>query len=425
MSRTLKARPASILFCMAILAYAIEPIQGYLAGGDVTKAGTNLLSFALTVSFMLIAFSNENYRQNLINTRNFHETLIIALTTLALLSHALLNGSIKHDIFALLRSLLLGYLLYNFCRSIPVSQRRQTLKKIALLVWYGVSITIVAGNMTAWGFYTYPEHFSGYRFFYPSLNELNFVFFASFLVLVATTQGNLAKAAYFFFTLFTFLIIGNKSFIALFFVSTTSYFILSCGLIARLSIALSMITLLVILVSTDIATTLTEDALALVIYLLTEYSSGASKLIVKLSYLDPFSALVSERDRLFIIAAELYCEHYGLLETFFGIGFSNYGTLYGFARNGSPFSYSEIDPVDIFMSYGITGLLLTSALAIFIYSRKNEISDRLYMLRRILVISFFTAGALTGHIYLMGFPVFFFACYTGLCAPSSSKLEMQ
>lgn len=425
MDRTLKTRPAFIVICMACLAYAVEPIQGYLAGGDVTKAGTNLLVFAFTVSLLAISLFSQEYRQNLINRRNFHVVLFFIVSLTLLFSSGLINGSVKHDIFALLRSVVLGYFLYNFCRLIPANQRESTLKKIALLIWWAISITILAGSMTGKGFYTYPEHSSGYKFFYPSLNELNFVFFSSFLVLLATCQSNTAKTTYTFLTLLTFLVIGNKSFIALFFISLTAYFILSRGTTARLAITITSFSILVTLASTDIAVTLSQKTLSFIIHILTEYSSGSSKLLVKLSYLDPFSALISERDHLFLIAANLYHAHYNLLETFFGIGYSNYGSIYGLARNGSAFSYSEIDPVNIFMSYGILGLFITFSIAICIYSRRNEISYRLYMLRRILVISFFTTGAFTGHLYLMGFPVFFFACYTGLCASPNRKPVMQ
>ncbi|ENO91837.1 hypothetical protein C662_14711 [Thauera sp. 28] len=420
----LRLRPDLVLVGMACLLFAVEPVQGYLFGGDLSKAGTNLIAIAFIFAMTAISFVAPNYRRNLLNTSNIFIVVVSLHTLTYIVISGSLNDAVRYDIFALLRSIVLGYLLYNFCRAIPYENREPTLKRIALIVWWTVCITILAGNLSGRGLYTYADHSSGYKFFYPSLNELSFVFFSSFLILLATNQNNTRKAIYTLLTLLTFLVIGNKSFIALFSISLTAYFFLSRGAIARTTILLILCAILIALASTNIAETLIDKFFALVIYILTEYSSGSSKLLLKLSYLDPFSALVSERDKLLSIAADIYRTNYGLLETLFGLGYSNYGSIYGIARGSGTFSYSEMDPVDIFMSYGILGLFITFYIALSIYSERNEISNRLYMLRRILVILFFSTGALTGHLYLMGFPVFFFACYAGLCASPYRRLGL-
>lgn len=156
--------------------------------------------------------------------------------------------------------------------------------------------------------------------------------------------------------------------------------------------------------------------MSFLVYVLGEFSSGSSKLAVKLSYLNPVSALISERDVLFLLARDVYVSSYGWYEAIFGSGFTSYGYAYGALRGGGDFSFSEIDIVDVFMSYGVVGVSLLFLLMFTVYRRGRELDDGLYMLRRILVVLFVVTGSLTGHIYLMGFPVFFFSCYAGLCS---------
>jgi hypothetical protein len=64
---------------------------------------------------------------------------------------------------------------------VPYEYRMKTIFRVSFFVWLFVFLSIVVGLFSGVGLYTYAEHSSGYKFYYPSLNELNFVFFLSFL----------------------------------------------------------------------------------------------------------------------------------------------------------------------------------------------------------------------------------------------------
>jgi hypothetical protein len=151
-----------------------------------------------------------------------------------------------------------------------------------------------------------------------------------------------------------------------------------------------------------------------IIMLLSKYSFGAEKLAVKLSYLNVFSALISERDTLVIIAWDIVCQVYSFVDVVVGVNLSEYGVLYG-ARRGTEFSFSENDVVDLFMSYGLVGLLLFSLMMLKIFGeRPSPAIDKSYELKKTVVLMFVANGLLTGHIFLFGFTCFTFALYSGL-----------
>ena len=364
------------------------------------------------------------YRKILINRKNFLVVSFGVVFLLFVFISGAIKGAASNDFFALMRSLVLGYFVYCFCALIPYERRRQTLYGVSFFVWIFVFISIVAGSITGYGLYTYADHSSGYKFFYPSLNELNFVFFASFLVLIFVSSNAFVRLFYVLATMIVFLILGNKSFVALFAVSLCCYCWLRASFIWRICIFLLLSFLVVLLFCTGSVGYFFELLIDFLIYILSEFSSGSSKLAIKLSYLSPVSALISERDALFLIARDIYVSSYGWYETVLGAGFTSYGYAYGALRGGGEFSFSEIDLVDVFMSYGVVGVVLLLSVMLSVYRRGCELDDGLYMLRRILVVLFVVAGSLTGHIYLMGFPIFFFSCYAGLCSSGSRGREM-
>jgi hypothetical protein len=120
---------------------------------------------------------------------------------------------------------------------------------------------------------------------------------------------------------------------------------------------------------------------------------------------------------LFLIARDVYISNYGWYETIFGAGFTSYGYAYGALRRGYGFSFSEMDLVDVFMSYGVAGVVILAFIMLSIYRRGFEIDNKLYILRKALVVLFVVTGAMTGHIYLMSFPVFFFPAMQGYVHP--------
>lgn len=403
------------LFAMAGISLCVEIMQGFATGGDVTKAGTNLVSGFFVCMLLIAACVSPSYQKNLFGRQNFLLVISVILLLAWYLSIGFAVGAVRYDVFALLRSVVLGYFVYKFCASVDFESRELLLVRTALFVWLFISLTIMIGAVAGVGLYTYPEYATGYRFYYPSLNELTFVYFSSYLVL-AIGASRVASLLFFsVMTLAVFLIIGNKSFVVLFLVSACSYFLICARLPARIFVIGGAGLILLWVVGGNYSVAIFDTLIDYGISFLVQFSNGSSKLLEKLSYLNPMSALISERDMLFMLALELYEIHYGVFETLFGIGYSSYGLLYGAIRGENGFSYAEIDPVDIFMSYGVVGLFVVGLILYKVYSRGYEPSHRLYLLRRILVILFVINGALTGHIYLMGFPVFFFAYYAGLC----------
>ncbi|MCY1273728.1 O-antigen ligase like membrane protein [compost metagenome] len=408
-----KIKNNTFLIYASCLILLIEVAQGFYFKGDISKAGTNLASFFIISCLGYIILTDKNYRTQIFHNKKSIIFLAFALLMIFWVSYSAAKGEYKYDLFLFMRSICLGWLIFNFSAALKQEEKHKTLLRISLILWFAVSTSIILGSISGFGLYTYEEHKSGYKFFFPSVNELNFVYFSSFLILFYHPKPPIFKAFLLIFTAVTFFTIGNKSFIALAIIASLSILYLNLSTSSKyLYISIAILALLFSW-QFNVFSIILEKLTDTTIYILTNLSSGSNKLIAKLSYLDPFSALTSERDKLFAIAWNVYSNNYGVGETLAGMGYSNYGIMYSNARASGDFSFSEIDIVDLFMSYGLIGIFSFFFLIRRIW--KSPPSDRkLTSLKKTLIIVFTLSGILTGHIYFMGFPVFIFCCYVGL-----------
>lgn len=405
----------TLLILLASAFPVIECIQGYIFNGDTSKSLTNIYS-AITITLLLLFIKPANSKNGTILTYIFGLALILITATKGLFS-----GNISYDFFAILRSLLLGTATYLFSSRLNDSQKIETLTLIAKLTWYLITLTILFSELSGTGLYTYDEFKVGHKFYFPSVNELNFVYISSIAVLLTIEASFKLKIIKLLISLICFSIIGNKSFIPLLFLIYASNVYLNAKITKKMLYLCAPITILIILFAAGIQTSVITSATESIVFLLSKFSSGAEKFATKLSYLNVFSALLSERDTLAELALDLVHRHYDSLDIMIGINLSEYGALYGPLR-GKEFSFSENDILDLFMSYGCLGLIFFFTLAKKIYSTSAlpEIHSA-KTLKRTLVILFVICGALTGHVYLFGYTCFIFSLYCGLLSTSSSR----
>jgi len=97
--------------------------------------------------------------------------------------------------------------------------------------------------------------------------------------------------------------------------------------------------------------------------------------------------------------------------------------LYALKKGVGTFSFSEIDVVDLFMSYGINGIAIFTTIMLKIYNKKSPYDNKVFFwYKTLLVLLFILTGTLTGHIFFFGFTSFIFALYSGLLS-SKNNLE--
>lgn len=409
-NRAINQQLPYILIVMSVLAYPlVECLQGFIFKGDTSKALTNMISAIIIVLF--VPLIKKNRTVNLLDLSCISLLVIFFALTIG---KSVITGSFTYDFYAILRSLVLGVVTYLLAKDIQESQKEKLLIMMALYTWGLITTFIAIAKLGGVGLYTYEEFSAGNKFYFPSVNEITFVYLISFVVIFSMARSLRAKVLFLVATLATFVIVGNKSFVPL----LALFFVIRMYLKSKKATRLFFISLLFfmfLLFSTlELQQVIVSSVTDFIVLLLSKYSFGAEKLAVKLSYLNVFSALISERDTLVIIAWDIVCQVYSFVDVVVGVNLSEYGILYG-ARRGTEFSFSENDVVDLFMSYGLVGLLLFAMMMLNIFGgRPSPAIDKSYELKKTVVLMFVANGLLTGHIFLFGFTCFTFALYSGL-----------
>ncbi|MED5610869.1 hypothetical protein VV867_24450 [Pseudomonas sp. JH-2] len=396
----------------------IECIQGFIFQGDTSKAFTNILAALLIIAFFLLAPSS-------FSLKNTHSVLLAVLVSIFLLltsSKGVISGNLQYDFFAILRSIILGFATYSIAYAIPDQKKIKILQNSAIYAWLFVTLSIILSGLSGIGLYTYEEFSAGHKFYFPSINELTFFYIASFIVIYTLSSSTLQKYATTLGTIICFSIIGNKAFIPLLALAFSLLIFFNSSRLTRYIYAGLLLLIPLIFIAADLQYDIISTITDGIVLILSKYSSGAEKFSTKLSYLNLFSALISERDMLVGIAIDLYQKCYDSIDTIIGLNLSEYGKVYGLKR-GTYFSFSENDVVDIFMSYGLLGLVIFTLIATKLY-RKESVTLSTASLKKTLIILFVASGALTGHIYLFGLTCFVFSLYCGLLSRRQAKAAL-
>lgn len=406
-----KIKLSHVLIFSSLLFIASEVFIGYYYRFDATKINGFFVSLFLFFVLVIYFLNNKKYSEIKFNRIRLLLFFLFAFLFIVGFFWNFRVDTVRYDISLIFRSLFLGFFVYKISQLINIKEREKTLRVIALVTWMFVGISIVSSAIFDYGMHTYEEFNSGYKFFFPSLNELNFVYLSSFVVLFFLSSGFHKRFFLLLSTLVVFVFIGNKSYIPLMVVIFFSYFFSGLNKKTKLIIILSSLVFCIfVFIFSDFFSFVFSSLIYYLVFILTNFSLGAEKLLIKLSYLSPFSALISERDMLFMMVVDVFNNYANIANWFFGLGFGNYGNLYGEVR-GEGFSFSEMDIVDLFMAYGIFGVILFS---FFMYSFLKDSNSEWYSVRFTLVSLFVFNGILTGHVYFMGFTIFYFCCYLGL-----------
>lgn len=400
-----------LLLAIACLYPLVELAQGYIFGGDISKSITN--SFAVLSILALAPYTILPLTKKL-TPIDITIAILIALSFSMVLVKGLDQGAISYDLNALIRSLALAVIIFTFCKNINNDAKIYLIQRISRYTWGLITLCVFISYTTGIGLHTYIDFESGNKFYFPSINELTFVYISSWIMLSITSKSTWAGYATLAATIATFLILGNKSFIPLiiFYIAAKNFLSLSSG--TKLFVLPAITIIALILHATGILNFLGSKAVDAVVYILSNQSQGAEKFLAKLSYLDITSALISERDMLLEIAFKVYTEKATIFTNLFGMNLTGYGTAYGQIRNGT-FSFSENDAVDLFMSYGLAGVTLLIALCIKVNKAQPiELPNKKLNIKGIYITLFVFNGILTGHIFLFTFTCLTVSIYSGL-----------
>lgn len=386
-----------------ILCFIFEIFQGIANGNDASK----IISHMFCIYFVLYFFYF--YKKKVVQLFKFNLTTAIFLCVgiAGALGFALWNGyGISKDITAIFRSLFIGWLAFSFSSSLSI-EKSQLIKIIGFL-WGGVSFLIFISWGMDIGISTYVEYGVGHKFYFQSVNELTFVYILLWLCLFCFVDNVYIKIGVTFFTVVVFMLIGNKAFIPLLVFSLA----FNCWqkVINKKYVIVIISFVAVLLAVTGWGKVIFYWAFDFVTYILVNYSQGGEKLAEKLKIVSPFSALVSQRDMLWGYSIDLLLYKYNYWEIIFGRSFTGYGETYGIYR-GLSFSFAENDILDIFMSYGILGIV--ALFNILNYLWKMPVRSWVNNQNKVLVFVFVLAGFMTGHVMLFCFPVFVFSFLMG------------
>ncbi|WP_158209791.1 O-antigen ligase family protein [Myroides phaeus] len=132
------------------------------------------------------------------------------------------------------------------------------------------------------------------------------------------------------------------------------------------------------------------------------YFIQKSSIIERYSYywkkLDVYTFILSSRNTYFKEMLVIYNENYDLIDCLFGVGASRYETLAG--------RYVEIDFLDVFFIYGISGIVLLSLyvgyMLVNLAKIRNEVSHPFSKLSMIMIFLLLILSCLSGHILNSG-----------------------
>ena len=386
------------------MCFIFEIFQGIVDGNDKSKVISNM--FCVFFIFYFYFF----YRSKVIKffKCNLMTAIFLFVGIAGAWLGALYNGyGIAKDITAIFRSLFIGWLAFSFSSSLIIEKPK--LIKIISFLWGSVSILILISWGGGIGIPTYVEYNVGHKFYFQSVNELTFVYVAFWLCLFCFINDAYKKIGVTLATIFIFMLIGNKAFIP--FLSLSLIFIFWQKSHNKKAIFLAAAAVVAVLMITGWGRIIFYWMSDIVTYILVNYSQGGDKLSDKLKIISPFSALVSQRDILWGYSIDLLLNKYSYWEIIFGRSFTGYGETYGVYRSSS-FSFAENDILDIFMSYGVFGIVILFNILTYLW--KMQVYSWAEEKNKVLVFIFVVAGFMTGHVMLFCFPVFVFSFLMGV-----------
>tara|TARA_R110001599_G_scaffold57631_10_gene158686 strand:- start:13130 stop:14323 length:1194 start_codon:yes stop_codon:yes gene_type:complete len=372
----------------------MELLNGYIYKYEPTKIITNIYAiFFIVVAILTLIRSSIPAT----SVKKLLPLLLLVPLYLAILTAR--DQLYFSDISLFIRSIIFGMIAYLAMTTIDRSELNSFVYRFCLSWWAITTCAIFSSAAFDIGLSTYEKFGIGNKFYFQANNELA-IFYSSISAYLLTVKPRLmAKLAIATISILCFLAIGTKSFII------TAAIILTSSLIIKsnnrhkwnsLAITLALSPLLVLILSTQI--NLDKIATEL-IELLTAYSSGAIKISEKVNHLGTISALLGERDILISDAIETLSPKIGLIELFFGFGFTNYAQIYGNSL-GQNFRFVENDVVDIFFSFGligITGYLLLVGHGIKRFITLQPTTNTHVTAASISYINAILLGAISGH----------------------------
>ena len=157
-------------YVLPLFLLMLVTIEGWWFGGDNGKVFTN--SFALVVCILWV--------RHFVFTRF---SIFVFLLSFFLLCSVVINfyfspyAVLQKDMLFYLRSLVFGSIVYTYFYRSAVNGDLVFLRRVSLICWFLVTGMIFLSSLLGLGFYTYEEFSVGRKFYFPSVNELNFVYF--------------------------------------------------------------------------------------------------------------------------------------------------------------------------------------------------------------------------------------------------------
>ena len=402
-----------MVFLPLFLCVLFECIQGFITGDDKSKIVSNLYCVFFIFYFVLY---RKKFDFSILPKDLLTSSLVLSLLVMSLFIGLYNDANFKQNITALFRSLVIGWVVYNYACSFNLN--KIVSKNIIVVIWSVISICIFISWIFNFGINTYVEFKLGHKFYFQSVNELTFVYLAMW-VWIFYLGDFILKIVCSLCTFMCFAVIGSKAFLPIViimfgcFIFEKIYY--KYGWFKTLSACVFVSGIVIYMVFVKNGGRVVISAIS---YVLTNYSTGGDKLVHKLSYLSPVSALMSERDRLWGYSIDLLLKHYSIIDFLFGKTFSAYGVLYG-KYKGEEFSFAENDIIDIFMSYGVLGAI---SLGLIIKNILFDTPAKFWAknIRLHIIVLFVISGFMTGHVMMFSFPVVVFSYLIGM-ASSKSK----
>lgn len=273
--------------------------------------------------------------------------------------------------------------------------RHQTLVKLLNFVWFLTTLSIIFSMITGIGLHTYEAFNLGWKFFFVENNELTFCYtlLTGYLALQSRPWSIIL---YVLVCVVVLLTIGTKA--GLMGIAIL-LFVLSMRVVRLLNRTLGVSYLIFITLLGLFVLFLADPTILLTAILpIFSASAGFEKLVAKIEYAGLWEAVLSGRGRFVEFAFRKFLEG-GMADIFVGIGFSDFKTQFGgyFSHD----SYTEVDSVDVLVSYGVLGLLLYMALIgamiqrwIYHFKRRTKLSE-IYLF---VLLIFTLVGNVSGHV---------------------------
>lgn len=395
-----------------ILVYPFtELLSGYIFGYNTNKIITN--SYVALICWLIFIHLCSSKKQ--INKIVILFSVLVTSTIFISIVGAFIDGyTIKYDFTLYTRSILFGLLLYVFLINNSDVTIYQLVNKFSVIWWCLITLFIFLSYYLDIGLYTYDKFQIGNKFYFTSNNELS-ILYSTISIFLALKNTKILRYVIIAFSIYTFLLIGTKSFIVslilIFYIHLLFYIYNKIGIHGIIIYIATTLSIFIVAINKINIITM------FVIHGFSKYSSGGAKLLHKLTYLGEFTALLGERNILIRSAIESI-KQLDTFNIFFGISYSRFGIEFG-QITGYKFKFSENDLVDVGISYGLIGLsfLLVILFDLFIKIWKTNGKDTRQYIGLLCALNVLALGIVSGHGIFFSLPVLLFVCMYALGKP--------